>query len=73
MRQKVRRGRGLLEDGAVGTEVAEEDHRAAFPGQWHRERTDDVLVVALRVLDVVGDRAAVHGERAAVQQRQELP
>ena len=72
MTEQVWRGRGLLQHGAVGTQIPEEDHRAAFARQRYRERTDDVLVVAPRIAHVVGDRRAVDRERPAVEEREQL-
>ena len=72
MREQMRGGGRLLEHGAVGTEIAEQDHRAAFAGQRHAERANDVLVEALRLAHVVGDRPAVDRERVAVEEREQL-
>ena len=72
VREQVRGRRGLFEHGAARTEIAGQDDRAAFARERHRERTDDVVVVAHGGAHVVGDRPAVHRGRVAVQQRQEL-
>ena len=49
VRQEMLGRRRLLEHGAAGAEVAEEDDGAALGGQRQRERPDDVGVVAGRV------------------------
>jgi hypothetical protein len=72
MGEQMRRGRRLLENRAVRAEVAEQDHRAALTGQRHPEGANDVLVEALRLAHVVGDRPAVDREGPAMQEREQL-
>ena len=58
----------LLDHGAVGGQVAEEDSQPAGGGVGYIEGIDDRIVAHPGRADVLGQRAPGHGEHAGVQQ-----
>ena len=61
-----------LDDGASGQRLPVRMASPPSLASGHRERSDDVLVPALHIAPLWGDRVAVDGARLLVQQRQQL-
>jgi hypothetical protein len=72
MAQQVGRGGGVLDDGAVGAEVAAQDGDAAFGRQRLVQRINHIAPCHMGGSEVVAQPLAGDGQAIEVQQRRDL-